>query len=589
MTIRRTLLVSFVLFGVACAALMTALAYSRSRAALSAEIRLNLETQSRTLLLQLDTLLYERVMDVQEWRRLDLMQEVRVGDVDKRLARFLHDIAAAHAGVYNEIRCVQKERVIAAADAAAIGTAWHAPAPWTQVAAAGGPVLLAHPAVKAARPVLTLHAAIDDAFSGTPLATLAADVDWGEITRLLDQAMAGTGREAVLLDDHGLTLGRTTATELAPSDLARAHAALPALPASHGVLSVAADGPDAHAPGDRLLVGYARPLNLRVLPDGSWTLLVLTPEAHAFAAVHALLWGLLALLGGITLIAVLLAIRLSARSARPIQALTAYARAVGADIDTPPRVIRGSAEIEELSRAFNRTLDELRHSRERLVRVSKLAAAGEMAAKLAHEVRTPLGIIRSSAQLIGRQDRLDAAGREMMSFMINECDRINDLVTRLLDSARPGPSVLSPHDLDSIVHQVADMLHERLAERGANLEFLPGRDGLVVDCDRDQMVQVVLNLLMNALQVIAQGGRIRIGMRRDGTQIELVVEDDGPGVAEYRRAAIFEPFVSYRTGGIGLGLPVVREIVAAHGGSITVDTGELGGARFSVRLRAAGA
>ncbi|MEQ8660457.1 MAG: two-component sensor histidine kinase, partial [Gammaproteobacteria bacterium] len=121
MTIRRALLYTLLAFSVSFAAFMTALSYSRARAALSEEIRLNLETQALTLMTQIDAILFERVKNMQGWRRLDVMQEVRVGDVDKRLARFLDDIQEAYAGVYTELYCVQDSLIVAASDATSIG------------------------------------------------------------------------------------------------------------------------------------------------------------------------------------------------------------------------------------------------------------------------------------------------------------------------------------------------------------------------------------------------------------------------------------------------------------------------------------
>ena len=350
--------------------------------------------------------------------------------------------------------------------------------------------------------------------------------------------------------------------------------------AAHGVLT--ADGTQLEM--SQLLVGYARSTSYKGLADLGWTLLILTPERIAFGPVQRLLWSLVALLGLIVAIAALLAIRISARTARPIQSLTAYARAVGRDIDTPPRVIAGSSEVEELSQAFNRTLDELRASRAHLVRASKLAAAGEMAAKLAHEVRTPLGIIRSSAQLINRQAGLDARAHEMMSYMINEVDRINELVTSLLDSARSRAPQFQPQILAEIVRQVLDMLHDKFESRAITVESALDEVASDLDCDRDQIVQVLLNLLLNACQVLDQGARIRIAIEARAAQLALIIEDNGPGIAPAERDAIFEPFISFRAGGIGLGLPVVREIVTLHGGTIGADTSALGGARFTVLL-----
>ncbi len=580
MTIRKTLLISFLMFSIVFAALMTALAYSRARSALSDEIRSNLESQALTVMQQVDAMLFERIKDMQGWRRLDLMQELKVGDIDKRLASFLGDIKSAYAGVYTGIYCVQQTRIVSASDAALIGTRLATPPVWMTIATGGAAINVAHPEPLAAHPVMILSSEITDAFGGGPLATLSTSFNWDEITALLDLATARSGREALLLDADGQALALSKGLR---AQLAHDHAPLPswhAGSAAHGVLS--AD--DSSLGLGRLLVGYAHSTSYKGLADLGWTLLILTPESIAFGAVQRLLWSLVALLAAIVAIAALLAIRISAHTARPIQSLTAYARAVGQDIDTPPREIKGASEVEELNQAFNRTLVELRASRAHLVRASKLAAAGEMAAKLAHEVRTPLGIIRSSAQLINRQSGLDARAHEMMSYMINEVDRINELVTRLLDSARSRALELRPHTLAEIVRHVLDMLHDKFESCGITVET--ALDGIAtdLDCDRDQMLQVLLNLLLNASQVLEHGGRVHLAIESHDNQLALLIDDDGPGIPLAERDAIFEPFVSYRAGGIGLGLSVVREVVSMHGGTITAGASALGGARFTLLL-----
>ncbi|MCP5199829.1 MAG: HAMP domain-containing protein [Gammaproteobacteria bacterium] len=570
MTIRRTLLVTLLAFGVSIATLMTVLSYSRARAALSSEIRLNLETQALTLMQQVEAMLFERVKDVQGWRRLDLMQEVRVGDVDKRLARFLDDIKTAYAGVYTDLFCVENGRVVAASDAAAIGRPLTLPPAWLHFAVDGSVLGLSRPQRRAGGGVAFLVADLPDAFGDGSPGRLAAALNWNEVVGLLDRAVADSGRDALLLDAQGAVLAASAGAGDTP--------AWPLPAGLHGVTDQVGDD------GARTLLGFARARAHRGLPDLGWTLLVRTPERSAFAAVHALLWTLVALLAVTALGAVVLALAISARGARPLQALAAYTRDIGQDIDTPARAIGGITEIRQLCDAFNRMVDDLRRSRAHLVRASKLAAVGEMAAKLAHEVRTPLGIIRSSAQLIRRQDRLDDTGREMMGFMVNECDRINALVTSLLESARPREPVFEREDVNAIVARVLELAQGRAGERQVELAFNAARGLPAVDADRDQLVQVLQNVVVNAIQQVGPGGHVRLTTTREDAMVRLDIEDDGPGIPAERREAVFEPFVSFRAGGIGLGLPVVREIVQAHGGTIGIDDSALGGARFRIHL-----
>ncbi|MEQ8233345.1 MAG: sensor histidine kinase [Gammaproteobacteria bacterium] len=582
MTIRRALLLALLAFSVAFAALMTALSYSRARAALSDEIRLNLETQALTLMTQIDAMLFERIKNVEGWRRLDVMQEIRVGDVDKRLARFLDDIETAYAGVYTDLQCVQGGRVVASSDPGAIGAPASMPPAWLEVAVGDGTVRLARPRLDRLPPTLALSSDVRDAYSGDIMGQLVARLDWSEIQRLLDESTNESDREALLLDAGGRVL--------AGSSGLRPRVASHALDVvdwhlddqAHGVITL--DGESVSR--RELLLGYAHDTAYKGLPKLGWSLLVLTPTDAAFAPVQRLLWQLLALLAATVAVAALLAVRISARGARPLQELTRYARAIGADIDTPMRDIAGTDEVRELGAAFNSTVAELRRSRAHLVRVSKLAAVGEMAAVLAHEVRTPLGIIRSSAQLLGRQDRLDETGREMAGFMINECDRINGLVTSLLEAARPRSPEMHEHDVNAIVRHVLDLLAPRTAERGVEVAFTPAPGLPALRCDREQIVQVLLNVLTNAIAVLDGGGHVRVVTAFAEPMLCIRIEDDGPGIPPERRELVFEPFVSFRRGGIGLGLPIVREIVELHGGSVAIDEAELGGASFVILLPA---
>ncbi|MGE3775119.1 MAG: ATP-binding protein [Gammaproteobacteria bacterium] len=578
MTIKRTLLFALLGFSVLAAALMSLLAYTRARAALSDEIRLNLVTQAQTLSQQVGAALFERLQDIQGWQRLEIMQEMRVGDVDKRLARYLADVAAAYAGVYVDLLCVADARIVAASDPARIGEAYVAPPPWRDVDYRGTQVTLARPRREGGRVSLDFGLALSDDFAAAPIGSLHARYDWGEIEAALDQSATGS-REALLLDADGSVLAASAKLRARTAD-----ETLTLLASIAGSRDARVQEIDGAALGlGRVLLGHAPVAAYRALPELGWSIAVLTPVDVAFAPVRTLLWQLVAAFGVICAVAALLAIALSARSAGPILALTRYTRELGRDLDAPTRTIAGSSEIVELCAAFNRLIDDLKRSRVHLVRASKLAAVGEMAAKLAHEVRTPLGIIRSSAQLVNRQSGLDATGHEMMNFMINECDRMNALVTGLLESAKPREPRFALQDLGEIAHHVVDLLRERAAAKEITIECVAAGDASL-DCDRDQFVQVLLNLVVNATQVLGPGGHVRIGIVSEGADVRVDVDDDGPGIPPTRRDEILEPFVSDHAGGIGLGLSIVREIVAMHRGRLAIDDGPLGGARFTVWL-----
>jgi signal transduction histidine kinase len=128
------------------------------------------------------------------------------------------------------------------------------------------------------------------------------------------------------------------------------------------------------------------------------------------------------------------------------------------------------------------------------------------------------------------------------------------------------------------------MLMPQIEKLELHVDASSSADDLEVDCDVEQMTQILLNLLLNAMQILTPGGHITVDCVAENGNIRIDVGDSGPGIAEADRARIFEPFFSKRNGGLGLGLAVVREIIAAHHGTIEVGCSRLGGALFTIRI-----
>jgi len=294
------------------------------------------------------------------------------------------------------------------------------------------------------------------------------------------------------------------------------------------------------------------------------------------------------LLAATIVIAALVMIPVAANIARPLDRLTHFTRNFIREQRAVPPPAGGPAEIRELSSAFNQMIQDLERLKQNLTHAAKLAMVGEMAAALTHEVRTPLGILRSSAQLLLREPGLSEEGREVCGFIISETERMNRLISTLLDSARARPPELLPVDLQGLAQQVAAMLAAQAGKRNIALHCAEGAADATTLCDKEQITQVLLNLLLNALQILPEGGRIEVAVRREHDSIVIDVADDGPGIAPELCERVFDPFFTRREGGIGLGLAVVRQIVAAHHGSISAGRSDLGGALFRLRLPAAG-
>jgi two-component system sensor histidine kinase HydH len=227
-------------------------------------------------------------------------------------------------------------------------------------------------------------------------------------------------------------------------------------------------------------------------------------------------------------------------------------------------------------------------ARARLVQSEKLAALGQLAATIAHEVRNPLGVIRSAAQGVaeGLSDA-DEEGKRACSFIQHEIDRLNNVISALLAFARPqrlAPRSVTVGELFDAALLLAgdDLRNKQLRVRRDEAPGLPG-----VEADPDLMSQVLLGLLANAAQVSAAGSELTLEAAPARSGVEIAVADRGPGVPAEIRGRIFEPFFTTRTRGTGLGLAIARQIVEAHGGTIEVGDRAGGGARFAVRLPAA--
>ena len=227
-----------------------------------------------------------------------------------------------------------------------------------------------------------------------------------------------------------------------------------------------------------------------------------------------------------------------------------------------------------------RDLSEIKRLQEKVKRSEKLAAIGELAAGIAHEIRNPLSSIRGFAQFLKHSLKDKPQEQLYAETMVSEVDRINRVVTDLLTFARPMEAALAPTDITELIeHTVrlvkaeADSLNVQIETRIADVSILP--------LDGNQITQALLNLLLNALQAVDQGGRIEIGtvFNADEACLHIWVADNGWGIAQEQKEKIFEPFFTTREKGTGLGLAIVHKIVENHQGEITVESPPAGSSR----------
>ncbi|MBX5484362.1 MAG: GAF domain-containing protein [Myxococcaceae bacterium] len=224
----------------------------------------------------------------------------------------------------------------------------------------------------------------------------------------------------------------------------------------------------------------------------------------------------------------------------------------------------------------------------------RLAALGEMAAGLAHEIRNPLGSIKGAAQCLD-PSRLPGEDGEFLEVIVEEVNRLNGVVTAFLDYSRPLKQNFAPTDLNDVVTRTLKLIQNDLPPT-VTLEVELYEALNKVDCDAEQLKQVLINLVQNAVQAFGdRPGRIKVrttrherfsDFRGSNELVEVQVIDDGPGIPADQQLNIFVPFFTTKQKGTGLGLAICQRIVKSHGGTITVQSKVGEGSTFIVRLPA---
>ena len=246
-------------------------------------------------------------------------------------------------------------------------------------------------------------------------------------------------------------------------------------------------------------------------------------------------------------------------------------------------------KYQELSEQLEETNRQLRRAEADARRSERLAALGQLSAGLAHEIRNPLGVIKGSAEMLNQKvEASNPLARELAGYIGTEVNRLNSLVTRFLDFARPSHLELRGTQLSELVDRVLESVHNQLPESHVEVErrYAPGTPDVQVDPQLCE--QIFINLVTNAYQAMEQRGRLTISIApesqngRDG--VGIVVEDSGPGVPVESREQIFNPFFTSKKDGVGLGLSIVAKIVDDHRGSIRLESPSGQGARFHVFL-----
>jgi signal transduction histidine kinase len=221
-------------------------------------------------------------------------------------------------------------------------------------------------------------------------------------------------------------------------------------------------------------------------------------------------------------------------------------------------------------------------------RIERLATFGQLIGSIGHELRNPLGVIESSLYILGgRIDKSDERARKHIDRIGEQLGIANQIVSDLLDMIRDRPLEREQVRFETIMESALGMIAKR--PPGVRIEVSGLAELPTITGDPSKLRQVLVNLVDNAVHAVDGDGEIRVRGEASGEQIVITVEDTGPGVDAGVRARLFEPLITTKAKGIGLGLPLVKRIVERHGGTVAYEPREAKGARFVVRLPIAGA
>jgi signal transduction histidine kinase len=283
---------------------------------------------------------------------------------------------------------------------------------------------------------------------------------------------------------------------------------------------------------------------------------------------------------------------LSQRALRPIRILTEAAQRLGRG--SPESVTvpeQGGDELASLAREFNAMAQrlaarerELRAQGEALLRSERLAAIGRIAAQITHEIRNPLSSISLNAEELG--ERAPQA-RELCDAIVREVDRLTGITEEYLRFARLPKPQMQRSDLNETVRDLLEFVRPELDAARVHVSVSLSPELPRVHADVAQLRQLLLNLVRNAREAMAQGGALRVTTRGGEGSVEVEIRDNGPGIPRERLARIFDPFFTTKERGTGLGLAMAQEIAQEHGGQLTCDTAPGAGTAFTLRLPAA--
>ena len=252
---------------------------------------------------------------------------------------------------------------------------------------------------------------------------------------------------------------------------------------------------------------------------------------------------------------------------------------------------RDISKIKELITELTQSREELRTSytelkvsKDELVRSEKLAFTGRIAASIAHEIRNPLTNVFMSVQQLKKGNKITQEGFKHTEIVERNIERINYLITELLNCARPTKLNLQPHDIHKVIKEVLESNKAKINLQRIKVTKDFTSKASILKIDKEQIERAFLNLIINAIDAMPRGGNLTIITELNGNFLLVKIHDTGRCILEKDIIKIFDPFFSTKSGGVGLGLTICYGIIVSHGGTIEVESKSKKGSTFTVSL-----
>ena len=330
------------------------------------------------------------------------------------------------------------------------------------------------------------------------------------------------------------------------------------------------------------------------IPAMGWSVAVTIPIEEFGKEASALRTWLLHVVIATLILTGFVVIVLSFNLLRPVKRLVSATERIASGDLSQEITVKSGDELGTLTRSFNRMVRNLREIQNELVRSEKLISLGRISAGVAHEIRNPLNAMKGAITLLQRRRSGDPLMDEYTQIILEEIERLNLFVTEFLYFAKQAPPNPVPTNVNDLVQNTLTLFNEKLQERDISLR----KDFDVrLPCaliDPRQMEQVIVNLIINALDAMSGGGTMEVrtqylaeGQAHPAPAAMVCIKDNGPGISDQNMQSIFEPFFSTKEGGTGLGLPISVGIVESHGGRLRIVSkqGEGTEAMFTLPLR----